>query len=436
MTLREPGPTGGWRTRVLGRLKSVLLVLAVNVGILAAIDWTLVKLDILTPPFAYGLSGLGFGEPGVRRSADYGVAQVNSASNRLPVAMIGDSHSQLWFPNPLDSHEFVLERTLRAEGLPIDMISAGRGKYSPLQEYLLFKRDLRDGYKPRVLLMNFYSGNDFYDMLRPDDRPHFVRDENNAIVMRDPVWISYVNPETQSWLERSRLLWSVDELMSRLGFPRVTTRLRMLSAAGRRNRPRRETLRYLAALRKSQEPRVGYPAAFAAQILNQAIFFQHFPESTEESIAFMRSLLQRARAENPDVLLVLSAIPSAALMRAMPDDIRDPWNDTLRRTGLTEEGVAALENNLVDQLKSSSGAAGWLFIDVRDCLRGGVTAEPLYSSYDLHINAAASRRIGQCQAETLLANQSFRKLAHPPTSRQAEPERLSGSTASRAVRSS
>lgn len=421
MSIGEPGKNGSLRTRVVKRLTSFFLLLTINVGIFAAVDWTLVKLDLLTPPFEYGVSEVGFGRPGVRRSTDFGISRVNNVSNSLAVAMIGDSHSELPFENPLDSHEFVLESTLRAEGLPIEMISAGRGKYSPLQEYLLFKHDLRDAYKPRVLLMNFYSGNDFYDMLRPDDRPHFVRDETNAIVMKEPVWISYVNPDTRSWSERSRLLWSVDEITSRLGFPRVATRLRMLSAAGRPDRPRRDTLRYLAALRKSQEPRLGYPAAFAAQILNQAIFFQHFPESTQESIAYMRSLLQRARAENPDVLLILSSIPSAALMRAVPDDIRDPWHGTLQRTGLTEEGLAGLENDLVDQLKSSTTEAGWLFIDVRGCLRSLSTAEPLYSSYDLHINVAASRRIGQCQAEALLASEEFRKLVQPPTMRTALP---------------
>ncbi len=180
---------GELRTNVIRRLKSLLLLVAINGGILAAFDWTLVKLDLLSPPFMYGLTEVGFGRPGVLRSTDFGVSRVNNVSQGLTIAMIGDSHSELPFRNPLDSHEFVLETTLRAQGLPIDMLSAGRGKYSPLQEYLLFKHDLRDAYKPRVMLMNFYSGNDFYDMLRPDDRPHFVRDANNAIVMRDPVWI-------------------------------------------------------------------------------------------------------------------------------------------------------------------------------------------------------------------------------------------------------
>jgi hypothetical protein len=80
-------------------------------------------------------------------------------------------------------------------------------------------------------------------------------------------------------------------------------------------------------------------------------------------------------------------------------------------------------------------AEGWLFIDVRDCLRAGSTAESLYSSYDLHINIAASRRIGRCQADALLANEEFRKLVQPPR-RQANTGRVSSSAAASADQSS
>jgi hypothetical protein len=391
------------------RVIPVLLLLAVNAAIFMAVDWTLVKLDLLRPPFAYGVPELGFGYPGVRRSSDFGAPRSSDSSGRLTIAMVGDSHSQIVFDHPLDSHEFVLESVLREHGYAVDVISAGRGRYSPLQEYVLFRRELRDKHRPAVLLMNFYSGNDFYDMLRPDDRPYFARDAGNAIVMRDPLWIFFVNPESRSWIERSRLLWGIDEISSRLGYPRVITRLRMLSAAAdRAGHSYADTVRYLASLRRSQEPRLAYPAAFSAQILNQALYFQHFPESREEAVAYMRHLLEQARAENPDLVLVLSAIPSAAaLMNAMPDDVRSLWHDTLARTGLTEAWVARLENDLVDRLKSMSGPAGWVFVDLRDCLQGRSSAGELYASHDLHISAAASRLIGRCQADTLLAAKEF-----------------------------
>jgi hypothetical protein len=179
----------------------------------------------------------------------------------------------------------------------------------------------------------------------------------------------------------------------------------MLSAAA--NRPgyaRSETLRYLSDLNRSQEPRLKYAAGFAAQILNQALFFEHFPESSRESVEFMRYLLQRARAENPDRVLVLSSIPSAALIERIPREIRPLWHDTLARIGLTERQVALREDGLVDELEAASLAAGWLFVDLRECLRGVRSTDELYSSADLHISAVASRHIGRCQADALTAS--------------------------------
>jgi hypothetical protein len=396
------------------------LLLGVNLGLLFAVDWLLVKLDLLSPPLAYGTPGVGFGNPGVRTSAHHGVPRVNPA-DALTITMVGDSHSELVFENPLDSHEFVLEAALREAGIPVNMISAGRGRYSPLQEYLLFKLQLKKAFAPRVLVMNFYSGNDFYDMLRPDDRPHFER-EGDSIVMKEPRWITYVDPSARSWWERSRLLWGIDELSSRLGYPRVVSRLRMLSAAAiQSGRPVGDSLDYLASLRQSEEPRLGYPAAFAAQILNQALFFQHFPETTRDAEAFMRYLLQRVRAENPGMLLVLASIPSAALMDRVPHSIEGFWRDTLGRTNLNSGEVAALENRLVDGLKSSAAETGWLFVDLRDCLRSAPESGEQYSAEDLHISATASRLIGRCQAAALLADTSFIDLASHLTDRERIP---------------
>jgi hypothetical protein len=173
------------------------------------------------------------------------------------------------------------------------------------------------------------------------------------------------------------------------------------------------TARYLTNLARSREPRLKYPAAFAAQILNQALYFQHYEDAKAESVAYIEHLLAQARRENPDTLLVLSSIPSAALMKAMPRDVQQLWQDTLVRTGLSEEWVADVEDKLVDQLETASIKSGWQFVDLRDCLRGRSLGGELYSSTDLHISATASRLIGECQAQALLASHAFRELARP-----------------------
>ena len=64
---------------------------------------------------------------------------------------------------------------------------------------------------------------------------------------------------------------------------------------------------------KAREPSLGYPDAFSAQMLNQQLFFQHFPSAREESIRRMRELMILIRRENPGITLVMSPIPSYEL---------------------------------------------------------------------------------------------------------------------------
>src|SRR5262245_22794616 len=91
------------------RLTSFLFILTINVGILAVLDLALVKLDLLSPPLAFGVGDLGFGYSGVLKSSRFGVPHVDDRPDKVTIAMVGDSHSQLVFKNRLDSHEFVLE---------------------------------------------------------------------------------------------------------------------------------------------------------------------------------------------------------------------------------------------------------------------------------------------------------------------------------------
>jgi hypothetical protein len=63
----------------------------VNLALLAGLDLMLVKLDLLSPPFTYGLEGVGFGYAGVRRSSDFGVV-TQGAGKAVTIAMVGDSH--------------------------------------------------------------------------------------------------------------------------------------------------------------------------------------------------------------------------------------------------------------------------------------------------------------------------------------------------------
>ena len=63
-----------------------------------------------------------------------------------------------------------MERELNSMALQSAVFAFGAGKYSPLQTYLAVREPIQQ-YSADAFVLNFYTGNDFYDMLRVDDRP-------------------------------------------------------------------------------------------------------------------------------------------------------------------------------------------------------------------------------------------------------------------------
>ena len=95
------------------RVASVGLIVLLNVAIFAVVDFAMVKLDILRPPFRYGVPVLGFGRAPTTTSDEYGRTQSFPDSIRIVIGMVGDSHSGVRFDDMLDRHDYVLEAQLR-----------------------------------------------------------------------------------------------------------------------------------------------------------------------------------------------------------------------------------------------------------------------------------------------------------------------------------
>ena len=278
--------------------------------------------------------------------------------------------------------------------------NAGRGKYSPLQEYLLFKYYIKDYYKPTVLVMNLYTGNDFYDLIRVDDRPYFQIESDGNIKIKPPVWILFKNPERGNWLQESRTLGLLHTLMSKLGQPRLITRIQLLSKASyEEGGGFARTLRYLNDIRNSVEPRLDYSGAYSAQILNQAIFLEkYFPASLPKSKKFLKHLLHIIRMENPGLILVMSPIPSAVLADRVP--FRELFSQTLERISMDYEDVFKFEEDLYNATREASLEEGWIFIDNLEIMKK-IDSKELYNTFDLHINKEASQAIGEEQAKII-----------------------------------
>ncbi len=421
------------------RIKRLLLATAqyggIVLGTLIAADVACNALGVFPPTYEYGDPTVGWvAAPPMGVIGEYGCTEYSSGvgvrtrfsahqlvtdSERNLIAVTGDSQTDLCAPNA-QTHPGVLEGVLNANGLRAVVLPYGARRYSPLQDYLVFKKALLK-YHPDAFVLNFYTGNDFYDMLRVDDRPHVVRTDSGYAVA-PPVWYLYDSPGLlQSWLlKHSRVLFAFRSLAKWTGLHGLVQRLRVLAAlASEQGKGLPTVLAYMNDLHKSREASVGYGAALAAQMLNQQLFFHRFPESRAEAIRRVRALLLMIRRENPDLLLILSPLPSYQLTQQQPVD--DALLRTLARLPITyEEGVQE-EQALYDTLRVFAREGGWLFVDNLRALRAYHGSDRLFNNFDYHLLPVASEIIGRAQAEALLQRvpprrrSAVRALAQPIT---------------------
>lgn len=401
---------------------SVARYIGIVVGTLVIFDLLTIMLGLFPPTHRYGHPELGWvsagptGQMREDRCTEYSTGQIvlytrnedglrTSFSARrlredgdiLKIAVSGDSHTDLCAPNA-ETHFGVLERELTAIGVKTAVFAYGAGKYSPLQAYLAIKTALRE-YSAHALVLNFYTGNDFHDMHRFDDRPHFVP-AGGGYEIAGPVWYEENSPDVR---RRSRVLFALRSMAQKTGIRHVFVRVRYLYAvAAAQGQGLPTVAAYMNDLRKSAAPEVGYRAAFTAQMLNQQLFFHHFPGSRDESLRRVRALLELVRRENPILLLVMSAVPSYQLVQEQPVD--EALLRTLERLPITyEEGVRE-EGELYETLRGLAAETGWFFVDNLGPLRDYSGPERLYNDFDYHVRPVASEIIGRNQAAAIAAH--------------------------------
>jgi hypothetical protein len=207
-------------------------------------------------------------------------------------------------------------------------------------------------------------------MLRIDDRPHFVPSDSGYRVAK-PVWYQLYPPDR---VYRSRVMFVVRSLAERTGLRNPWVRMAYLRDVARERRQSFVTVfRYMSDLRRSASSDVGYSAAFSAQMLNQQLFFHHFPGSREESINRLRYLLQRyllqmVRRDHPDLSLFVSPIPSYQLVGQQPVD--SAFLNVIGRLPISYQAGVEQEAALYETVRELARQTGWGFIDPLPALRG------------------------------------------------------------------
>lgn len=332
-------------------------------------------------------------EDGVRTTLSRDSIGVDTAGVRIGIT--GDSQTDLCASNS-ELHAGVLQSVLTDNGVSTLTLTYGSGRYSPLQDYLAFRTVLKP-YHPEVLILNLYTGNDFYDILRADDRPHFVK-VDSGYQIADPVWYSLDNPTLR---QRSRVLFAARALADKVGVRQLYFRLSELRRLGaEQGEGMGAVVAYMYDLWKARDPSVGYSDAYTAQFLNQQLFFYHFPGSEEESLTRVRALMNLVRGENPGLLLVMSPLPSYELTGEQPVD--RALVETLKRLPIGYDEGVQQEGALYERLRSLAVEQGWIFVDNLSALREYRGPDRLYNDFDYHLLPSASAIIGRTQAAALL----------------------------------
>lgn len=407
------------RWRKVGRVG--LTYAAIVVATLAILDGVLIATGLFPPKGDYGHPTLGWvsvdptgsmevfpcGDPftGQRSTIQrnewgyrtpHSEVELRADTTWFEIAVTGDSHTDQCMTNEEMHFGFMVDE-LTGMGIETAAFSYGAGRYSPLQEYLAVLDGIEE-FEPDALVVNLYTGNDFYDILRIDDRPHFVRVEGGYEIA-PPVWYQYDDPERP---RRSRVFFALGKAAERTGVPNLWTRFRYLSAAARdQGSGLGAVFSYFLDLRKATSSDAGYSAAFAAQILNQQLFFHHFQGSEEESLRRVGALLRIIRERHPELMLVMSPIPSYQLVGETPVD--PALLDVLTNLPLTYESGVEEERRLFNRLRLEAEESGWLFVDNLSALQAYEGPERLYNDFDYHVTVPAMEVIGRNEARAIAA---------------------------------
>lgn len=430
----EPRASKGKAKRLAIGLLVYALVTALT---LLAVDRALIAMDLFPPRYDYGHPTVGWvsahatgkmveercvnlgtkqtvvytrNEDGMRTT--HSAQELRQGPGVFKIAVSGDSHTELCEPSD-KVHFGVMERELNSLALPSAVFAFGAGKYSPLQAYLAVREPLQQ-YSADAFVLNFYTGNDFLDMLRVDDRP-YLEPDGDGYRIAEPVWYQLDSPDKK---RNSRVLSLMESAYQKTGLRRILLRVDYLGdVASSQNASVLAVASYMNDLRKASSKKVEYPDAFTAQILNQQLFFHHFSGSREESLRRVKALLELVRQQNPNRLLVMSPVPSYQLVNRVPVD--SALLEVIARLPITYESGVAEELELYQTLKRMALESGWIFIDNLPLLREYEGQELFYNRTDYHIEPVVSEIIGKAQAREI--------VNHVRSSRRCRQEQRVGS---------
>ena len=329
----------------------------------------------------------------------------------IRVAIIGDSHTfhHKWTTRGTHAARY-LQNELTAADLKPRIVSLGVPRFSPVQEMLAMEQLIDANYIVDASVFLFYSGNDFAELLRNDDRPCVEFDDDDRAYVASPTW-RFNRPDDRydEWPGSSRLLY-LTNLAANLVRP-GNVPMKMVVAAESTDAlgpSLRERVRYFWTAMASTDDRLGYSGAVAAEWLNQVVvaemFGERFTAGVERRVQYFWREMRRRHGGRRMYFFV---IPSATLVDAIPEKVAPIYDDLLHRVGTSDERARAIERGLIDMFSREAAAQGFTVIDLSPRFEEAIRKDPAVLYYDeptLHIDVVSRKMVGEAMAEAILAD--------------------------------
>ena len=326
---------------------------------------------------------LRYNEQALRADHEYAVE-----SGAPRIVIIGDSHTV--GPMTLDESYPARTEAMLLEAGPVEVINGGHSRYSPYQAYLRLEHELV-GFSPDQVVVAIYTGNDFLDLLRSDDRP-WLEIQSGEPLPRPPHYLLYTPVPFPTWLDHS-LAFQVYRRHVRPRLARVALTSELVQAWGGE---RADALRLLQQFRE-----IGHKGAISQSLFQTAIFTR-YPEAEAAALTLMKHVLDLhlRLAALHDYQVRLLIIPSRAQVEPHRDS--ELWNAALRTLGLgTDHGIGTVDTRLSESLLEMASERGIPTIDPRPALRALGESTAVYWRRDYHINVDGCRVLAELLARSL-----------------------------------
>ena len=313
------------------------------------------------------------------------------------VLFLGDSHMQGVCSNEETIADQFEQIATSRMGRKVDAQNGAYGGLSPAQyARVLIYKGLQ--LKPNIVVIGLYTGNDYFDLMRTDDRP-WVYLSGDTLEWGEPDWVVDKNPAFQrSILSHSRVFYLFDRIYTKtLRYP--YTRARYLYNSTPEGASFSRIWRFLYSLRKGNE----LGKNWWNQMLTQDLYFRLFDkiDNADKLLHHLLRLYKDICKEN-NIRLVIAPIPTAIDIHTHALKPRyEALQQEIANLADFEDVVAVLQEryNFIDKICEEENIE---FYDLRKPLLEHARGKKLYYKNDFHINPEANRIIAEYLVHKIL----------------------------------